>query len=178
MAGFAWLAVLKAEFSTLPEPELSTLPRQTCTSEYQDLVACDRIASTQRTGKAEARMGIPGVSISRLRAAESRSGMVLVIREAQMTMMRNAALSSFRRRLGTHVRSFLPNAGEGEISTVVDRVVRDCAAYSLERECDIARYATIILRDGSCAGGCRLRKRTPCWRTEYLQKSGCLNSKD
>ena len=79
--------------------------------------------------------------------------MVLVIREAQMTMMRNAALSSFRRRLGTHVRSFLPNAGEGEISTVVDRVVRDCAAYSLERECDIARYATIILSDGSCAGG-------------------------
>src|ERR1017187_10174125 len=27
MAGFAWLAVLKAELSTLPEPDLSTLPR-------------------------------------------------------------------------------------------------------------------------------------------------------
>jgi hypothetical protein len=42
MAGFAWLAVLKAEFSTLPEPELSTLPRhckQRCASGFDSVIS-------------------------------------------------------------------------------------------------------------------------------------------
>jgi hypothetical protein len=79
---------------------------------------------------------------------EARLRGVLIVREAQMRVLRDAALSDFRRRLSIYVRSFRPDAAGAEISRVCDRVISDCAAYSIERECDIARYAGFLLRSG------------------------------
>jgi hypothetical protein len=40
-----------------------------------------------------------------------------------------------------------PESSEAEIAALHDRVMNDCSAYSIRRECDVARYAAILLRN-------------------------------
>ena len=104
---------------------------------------------------------------------------MLVIRQGQMEALRHAARSAFRRRLSAHVRSFRPDAGDAEMTKLCDSVMSDCAAYSIERECDIARYALIILASARLRRSCsRKRLRIFCWRMACPPRNGCRNLKD
>jgi hypothetical protein len=82
---------------------------------------------------------------------EERLKGVLIVREAQMQVLREVALLDFRRRFSIYIQSLWVEAAGAEVSRLCDRLMGACAAYSIERECDIARYAAIVLRNGEPA---------------------------
>jgi hypothetical protein len=74
---------------------------------------------------------------------DQEGGNVLVIRDAQMKVLREDAYSAFRLRLSQHI-AFHVSEATGQVEQILDRVLRDCAAYQIVRECDIARYAELL----------------------------------
>lgn len=71
---------------------------------------------------------------------------MLTIREEQMQSFREALAADFRRRLSAHIRTLRPEPSDAEIDKLSDNVMTECGTYSIEREVDIARYATIVLK--------------------------------
>jgi len=74
---------------------------------------------------------------------------MLVIRNAQIEALCGKALASLRARFIVYLGTLVGDVGDAEISRVCDRLLSDCAKYSIERYSDICRFAEIVLRDGS-----------------------------